>query len=422
MRARVLVIGAVLVTSGCEGASAGWAGTITDSAGVAIVVNPASATWGDRPEPRVTEELRIGTIVGEPEYQFGMVAGVDVDAAGRIYVLDQQAARVRVFDAEGRFVRSIGRPGNGPGELSVATMAVLVGTDETVYVLDAGLQRISAFTSGDAFSSAAVDIMSGIPMLIAPSEDGRMIMQLRAMAIPGITAPGAAGVTGDFIVACDPATERADTLLALESGNSMQFGAGGALRMRLFDSEPMWAIAPDGRIVHGRNDVFRVEVLGPDGSLERIITQPMERRPLTEADQAAFRRFLRETMESALQAQGVGQQAAAVVDQMINGMEFADNYPAFAMLRAGPHGTLWVQRIRTADDVAADGGQFQAQDVGSAIWDVLDAEGRLLGPIRMPDRFQPLRIRDEFVYGVQRDELDVQYVVRLRVDGLAAAE
>ena len=54
MRVILLVIGAVAVTAGCEGASAGWAGTITDSAGVAIVANPASAEWGERPEPRIT--------------------------------------------------------------------------------------------------------------------------------------------------------------------------------------------------------------------------------------------------------------------------------------------------------------------------------------------------------------------------------
>jgi hypothetical protein len=88
------------------------------------------------------------------------------------------------------------------------------------------------------------------------------------------------------------------------------------------------------------------------------------------------------------------------------------------IVRAGPNGTLWVQRIRTASDVAAAGGEFQAQDLGAAIWDLFDEEGQSMGPIRLPDRFQPMLIRGHFVYGVERDDFDVQYVVRLRVEGL----
>jgi hypothetical protein len=128
---------------------------------------------------------------------------------------------------------------------------------------------------------------------------------------------------------------------------------------------------------------------------------------------------MREGMERQMAAAaGASPQAAAMVQRILEGTQFADFYPAYAMLMGGPGGTMWVQRIRTADDVQQGGGTFDARDVGSTTWDVFDGEGRLLGPIVMPDRFQPMRVQGAHIYGVLRDEMDVQHVVRLRVDGM----
>ena len=121
-----LVLGAAVC--GCGGGDAGdWAGTVTDSAGVAVVTNPADAEWTLRAAPRLVPELDIGEVEGEGAYQFGQVIGLDVTPAGDIVVLDQQAAQVRVFDRAGRHLRTIGKPGGGPGEFSAMTMAVRAG-------------------------------------------------------------------------------------------------------------------------------------------------------------------------------------------------------------------------------------------------------------------------------------------------------
>ena len=50
---------------------------------------------------------------------FGDARDVAVDAGGRIYVTDGQAASVRVFDTTGVLIRSLGRLGDGPGEFDV---------------------------------------------------------------------------------------------------------------------------------------------------------------------------------------------------------------------------------------------------------------------------------------------------------------
>jgi hypothetical protein len=46
----------------------------------------------------------------------------------------------------------------------------------------------------------------------------------------------------------------------------------------------------------------------------------------------------------------------------------------------------------------------------AAVWRVFGPDGRLLTHVSLPERFTPLQIGADFVLGVWRDELDVEYV------------
>ena len=87
--------------------------------------------------------------------------------------------------------------------------------------------------------------------------------------------------------------------------------------------------------------------------------------------------------------------------------------------KARPNGTIWVQHVRGAAEMTEE--QLRVanfiEDIGAPDWDVLDREGRYLGVVTMPDRFAPRMIAGHKIYGVWRDELDVQYAVVLRIIG-----
>lgn len=55
-------------------------------------------------------------------------------------------------------------------------------------------------------------------------------------------------------------------------------------------------------------------------------------------------------------------------------------------------------------------------DQGSPLWDVFEADGRYGGVVELPDRFTPFAIEDDRIYGVLRDDFDVQYVQVHRLD------
>ena len=67
-------------------------------------------------ELRFVQELRLGRVDGSGPDVFAEVHDLAVDAAGRIYVLDPGWQDVRLFDRDGGFVRQLAPEGNGPGE------------------------------------------------------------------------------------------------------------------------------------------------------------------------------------------------------------------------------------------------------------------------------------------------------------------
>lgn len=398
-----------VAAAACSGGDGGgdWQGTVRDSAGIAIVENPAEGVWrGDG--PTVTEEVRIGAVDGPAETQFGQIAAVDVASDGAIYVLDQQARRVRVFNPDGTFRAELGGSGSGPGELSQITMGMVLSAGDTVLVIDAGNARITRFEpGGEPVESTPLDMAAGIPVRWDAMPDRRLVNQVRKMEMAG-GAP--TGEMHDYLLLRSPAGAVMDTVMSLPAGQSFSISQGG-MRMKLFEPEPIWVIDQRGRVIFGINAEYSLRVHDDAGRLQRIIRMPFEREPVSDSDRNAFRRFLRDMMMRA----GA---PPANVDQFVQQIEFADNYPAFASLVAGPGGTLWVQHVRTAAQVEATGGEFSAQDIGGSAFDVFDPEGRFLGSIELPDRFQPLRAVGNRMYGIFRDELDVQHVMVLRIDGL----
>jgi hypothetical protein len=199
-------------------------------------------------------------------------------------------------------------------------------------------------------------------------------------------------------------------VLTLPVAQSFEFSTeGGQLQasIRLFESEPVWTLAEDGRILYALNSDYSISVYSIEGQKERLIRRAWEPRPVTDADKQAFMKLLTELWSQA----GVPPEA---LEMLTKSVSFADFYPAFTNLLGGPGNTLWVQRVQTAADMG-EGVEFNPQDMGSPNWDVFDRDGRYLGVVTLPDRFTPMRVIGDRIWGIWRDDLDVQYVKALTV-------
>jgi hypothetical protein len=407
--AGALLLALALTACGGEAGSAPvWEGSVRDSAGIRIVENPARGIWTDESRWHLHEELRIGVAEGDPELQFGSVTGLDVDAEGHIWVLDNQASRIRVFDAEGTLLRAFGRRGQGPGELSQQAMGLFVGPDGAALVADMANQRmVRVDAQGEPLETRPIDLTAGIPMLYGAGGDGGIYQQVRLMSLPGM-APIEGGPR-DYILALRPDGSIADTVAELVSGTTFEFGEGGMPTIRIFSPENVWAVTTGGQLVTGVNSTYSLALREPGGEPTTILRRESARRAVTDSDQRSFRDAMRRAWTDA----GMPEAVAA---QMEQGVQFEPNWPALAALIPGPEGTLWVQRVDP--EGALDPSAFedlQNFQFGSRGWDVFDREGRYLGILEMPEGFTPRRVVDNAVYGIHTDDLGIQRVARYRI-------
>jgi len=392
----------------CSGAES-WTGTVTDSAGVAIVTNTDQGMWGRGEGWTLEEELRIGSLEGDQEYQFGQIGLIAIDSRDRMFVLDMQARDVRVFSPDGTYEQTIGKPGSGPGELGAQVGALFMGPGDTLLIPDLANQRVNRYApDGTSLGSFPLRLETGLPMSIVATRTGVVAEQVRPISLPDRPARDSL----DFIVTLATDGSVLDTLMRFSPGASLVVNAQGAQRT-IFAAEPVWTLSDDLKLYFGITNEYRISVFGPEGNLQRIVTKPVEPPPVTDRD----KEMMWEVIEQQVRDNVPPESFMPVMQQVRQTTGFAEYFPAFFSMSIGRNGSIWVQHLRPPAEVTEEELETydMNQDIGSRDWDVFDPSGRYLGVVTMPPRFTPRLILGGKIYGVWRDDLDVQYAVRLRI-------
>ncbi|UCC73173.1 MAG: hypothetical protein JSV86_01000 [Gemmatimonadota bacterium] len=397
---RSIVVLLAWTVAACGGEESRWAGTITDSAGVTIVSSPAEGIWTEADRWTVEEDLKIGVVEGDPEYQFGEIGGITVDSRGRIFVLDVQAQHIRVFLPEGEYEQTIGRRGGGPGELDDAR-CLAMGTADTLLVLDLGNGRINRYApNGSSIGSYRTAFEGRYALLSRSTPSGGIAVWLRSSVFQEKPER-----TDRIVVLSSGGT---DTLFTFPSGKTFSLGEPSFWVM-FYAPEAVWEITGDSKLLFGVNDQYRIGFYD-SAELERVIEKPFEKLAITDAKEFHL--------------------AHSLTPRGRELTRFGEFYPAFNDIITGPSETIWVQHVRPVSELSDAeretlGTLSLIQRIittlrdfhGAPDWDVFDAEGRYLGVVAMPERFAPKIFRGDKIYGVWRDNLNVQYVVRLRILG-----
>lgn len=391
-------------------AGEGWVGTVTDSAGITIVANTDRGMWGAGEGWTLEEELRIGTVEGDVEYQFGQIGLIAVDSRDRIFVVDAQARNVRVYSPDGTHEQTIGQPGEGPGELGPQVGALFMGPGDTLLVPDLANQRVNRYApNGASLGSFPLRIENGIPMSIVATRTGVIAEQVRAISLPDLPARDSL----DVIVTLATDGSVIDTLMRFPPGASIVLSSARGPQRTVFAAEPVWTLSDDLELFFGITNRYRISVFDPEGTLRRIVTKPAEPAPVTERD----KEMMWEVIEQQVRSLVPPESFTAFMEQTRQLVSFAEFFPAFVSMSIGPNGSIWVQHLRPPAEVSDEELETydMTQDIGSRDWDVFDPDGRYMGVVTMPPRFTPRIILGGKIYGVWRDDLDVQYVMRLRI-------
>jgi len=389
----------VSISWGCSEVDVGRGSfTTRDSAGVVIVENHNPA-WASGAGWRVSSValLSIGLAEGDSTHQLYQVTAAARLAPDTIVIVNAGTSEVRWYDADGHFIRSIGRQGAGPGEFSrMGPGSMCVLPERNLLIADPIQQRANVFTPAGEF----VDVIrlagdAAFPSIQGCFADGSLL-GWRSVGSPE-RVPGTI-IQSQFVWSRLGADgERIADLASLPSSPQylLDQGDGTATYHTIpFTVRPSAAAGPD-RLYSAPGGPPLIETRRLDGSLEMAIRwEPAERVKSAEV----LERYRSYTIDSQDRPDRRSQWSKFFdLD-----LEAPEDVASVQTLKVDDLGHVWAERYRLPWD-------------SSAIWDVFTPEGRWLGGVGLPPGLRPLHIGGDFVLGVSRDELGVE---RVKVHGL----
>lgn len=126
-----------------------WRGRVETENGIPVVKNPPDPVFGVRPL-ELAEDLTLGND-SDKNLFFYKIRAVKSDRDGNILVLDSGNFRIQVFDKNGRFIRTMGRQGQGPAEFQLPVKMELNDTTGRFFVHDVMTQSLAIFDKAGVF-------------------------------------------------------------------------------------------------------------------------------------------------------------------------------------------------------------------------------------------------------------------------------
>ena len=356
----------------------------------------------------------------EPEYQFGDQTAGDVlfgrirdvrPAAdgSRVYVLDSQSMEATIWTPDGTLIGRAGGPGQGPGEF--VNPGPLILHEDRFLVGDIGNLRYTAFTlDGEVVSTHGFPPAVGPPgtdIGANPVPGALTTFQVMTMFEDG--SVGALGnpewvLFGELPEDSDPAVA---VLRASQDGGVWGLDTLGLLSFRdVYSGAQRSFIQPWIRPDHYQMDPWNGSVVisrplrGQGGRLELI--------DISIAGDTLWKRQIQlpllpvtdDDIEATLDAY-LGEEASPRQREEFRGaVVVPTHWHAANEVRLMTNGEIWFQQA------GRDG-----------VWYAV-RQGDDDAPIRnvvLPERFRPLDANATHVWGVQRDDLDVEFVAGLRL-------
>lgn len=420
----LLALGLATVVAGCGDAGPG----------ASAPSDPESLAAPDRILEWAPEMVfSVGGLDAPDWATFGRVGSVAFDDAGALYIFDRQTSLVTVVSPDGEFLRTVGRQGGGPGEVSEA-MAVAVTGEGRVVVSDMGKRALVVYDAQGEWEgnvllnlaaeglpargmlpAAAGRVVSPEPirMMIATSGDDTDVRMSRPETRPVWLYPTEPG--GEPVLAWEawnppPPPEGGESSLESEgSGGQVQIVMA---RAQAFTPALHVAALPDGRLAVADTVTYTVKLVSPEEGLTGVLERPVTPTEVTaEVQDLERERRLDEIVGGAASVRVMGGPGMAVnpdamrrmMEDQVANMAFFPEIPVVEALAADRDGRIWVQR--SSGTPGQDGPT-----------DLLTADGRYLGTLspdglRTPDAFGP----GGLAAYIDTDEYDVATVRVVRL-------
>lgn len=345
--------------------------------GLTVVDNKAPTSWHDSSTWTLTLETTIQPKDGAPG-ELASPTGVVRTADGRLIVTDMGVPSINLYDADGKFVRTIGRSGDGPGEYR-QPMTTLRG--DTLVIQDGRLNRVSLIRF-DGTEVRTFAIANPSFCCLAPTIDQRARLSVWAYGVggPRLRRYDLTGALLDTVPLPAPIAP---------PGWTISSGGGTATYRIPFAPGNSHTLLHDGSILYGSTDRYTLTETtnGHDSTLV------FSREGVTPT---AIPAALRDSMFHLIVDRNAALRAVANLNDVPN------SYPLWAGAYEDSAHNLWVLRYGSAPDAE----QF----------DIFSKDGIYLGPLTAPFAW-PARIffQDGRIAVIDNDAGDLPRVRIFRI-------
>ena len=385
-RATRWVLTLLAVVPACAPADGRRASTVTVdtlAGGVVRVRNADPGPWSDAETWRIVEDLRISSDDPADPATFSQVTALGAGPDGEIVVADGASQELRVFDAAGAHLRTLGKKGGGPGEFE--GIAGMAWDDHGVlWVADPGNARYARYDRDGTYLG---DVRTSTPGAVLPWHG--------ALGRDGFLYDAAVRVVGD---------RREFRYYRLDRGSGAIVDTFPpmvyvtpplrGMPQALFRLTPRltFRISPEDVVWFGETDAYRLIVRTLGGDTLRIVELDRPRVRVSAAERDSIVRAVRREPPT----------PGAVFDPK----DIPEEKPAFDRIHFDDGGHVVVE----PDGPPADAGR---------VFDVFDRDGRFLGQARSDVAFETFPalpvFAGGFVYGVATEASGIQVIVRARI-------
>ncbi|MGB6864753.1 MAG: 6-bladed beta-propeller [Candidatus Aminicenantaceae bacterium] len=366
----ILFLSIFILLTSCGEQKAKWAGTIEEEDGITIVRNPKIPIYSEEVF-QLEEDL---TIISpeDDELMFQNLTTLVVDESENIYVTDTKAGHILTFDKNGDFVRTIGKRGQGPGEMTYPLDLVIMAQKELM-VNDLGQAKLHFFTLEGEYLTQMTT--SKYPAFRRPKSDavGNIVVSHAIMDKP----------VKIFLKKIDselnPLCEIASCVAITQPPVLDYFEI---LRTTSF----VWNVLSTDEIIWGNFKKYEIFVCDPDGNCLRKIVKEDEGVPITKEEEKKLIKNM----------YGDNPVPPSIT------LKFPDRYPPFIHFTCDEEGRILVYTYEKTEDDERN------------YYDVFDSEGKFI--LRTTFKFWPQVWKNSMMYCVEEDEDGFEVIKRYRVN------
>lgn len=321
------------------------------------------------------------------------ITDIALDRLGRLYACDMKANNIKKFDADGKFIKVIGREGQGPGEFNRPLF--LATSKDGIIVYDLGNRRLCALTSeGEHQKSVSVQRAEGSPRKMKGLPTGDVVIEREIIHF------GEGDKPQDCIIQIyAPDLTFKKTIISHPVWRNKYRSIQGMFTniIQPFSPDVYWDVTPAGDIIIGFAADYTIETHHSEKG--KVFSFTYKYQPVKVTDEDKERFFTGVTF-------GTSSGRMELPEEIKKLTEFPKNKPAFNAVLVDPEGNILAFPFQ---DSTGESGLF---------FDAFDLEGRFFGNVKLSSKTSfphGAEIHNGFIWITESDEEGLPRLVKYRI-------